>query len=58
MPLAENARAAFLARFERDADPEGALLPAERQRRALLLRRVYFQRLALASSRARAKRRR
>jgi hypothetical protein len=29
-----KARTAFLARFERQADPEGLLAPAERERRA------------------------
>jgi hypothetical protein len=41
-----NGRAAFLARFERLADPEG-------QRRAQQLRSAYFARLALASAKAR-----
>jgi hypothetical protein len=50
------ARAAFLDRFEREADPEGALDPAERSRRAEHLRREYFTRLAYASSRARSAR--
>jgi hypothetical protein len=48
------ARKAFLERFEREADPGGVLDPAERSRRAEHLRRAYFTRLALASSRARA----
>jgi hypothetical protein len=52
-----KARAAFLARFERQADPEGRLPPAERQRRAQQLRRAYFARLALASAKARRARR-
>jgi hypothetical protein len=47
------ARAAFLDRFDRDADPEGTLPPAERARRAAHLRKAYFTRLALASARAR-----
>jgi len=51
-----RARAAFLARFEREADPDGALDPAERARRAEHLRRAHFKRLALASSRARTAR--
>jgi hypothetical protein len=50
-----TARAAFLARFEREADPSGVLDPAERARRAEHLRRAYFTRLAMASSRARKK---
>jgi hypothetical protein len=53
-----KARAAFLARFERLADPEGRLPPAERERRAQQLRSAYFTRLALASAKARRARRR
>ncbi|BCT76925.1 hypothetical protein SCMU_27670 [Sinomonas cyclohexanicum] len=51
------ARAAMLAKFEHEADPEGRLLPAERARRAEHLRKAHFQRLALksAQSRRRAK---
>ena len=52
-----KARAAFLASFERQADPEGRLPAAERQRRAQQLRRAYFARLALASAKARKARR-
>jgi hypothetical protein len=52
-----KARAAFLARFERLADPEERLPPAERQRRAQQLRSAYFARLALASAKARRARR-
>jgi hypothetical protein len=50
-----GARKAFMERFEREADPDGVLDPAERARRAEHLRRAYFTRLALASSRARKK---
>jgi hypothetical protein len=46
-------RAAFLARFEREVDPDGTLDPAERQRRAAQARSVYFTRLSLASAKAR-----
>jgi hypothetical protein len=54
-----KARAAFLARFERLADPDGGRLPAaERQHRAQQLRRAYFARLALASAKARRAHRR
>lgn len=51
------ARAALMAKFEHQADPEGTLLPAERARRAEHLRKAHFQRLALksAQSRRRAK---
>ncbi|MGP4114158.1 hypothetical protein ACTWP5_25015 [Streptomyces sp. 4N509B] len=48
------ARTAFLDKFEKQADPDGTLTPAERARRAEHLRKAHFQRLALASSRARA----
>lgn len=37
------ARAAMMARFDTAADPTRRLLPAERQRRAALLRRSWFQ---------------
>jgi hypothetical protein len=48
-------RAALEAKFERDADPDGVLPPADRARRAEHLQRAYFARLALASARARRK---
>jgi hypothetical protein len=54
----DKARAAFLASFEQQADPEGRLPPAERQRRAEQLRRAHFARLALASAKARRSRQR
>jgi hypothetical protein len=47
------ARAAFLARFEVEVDPDGTLSPEERRRRAEHARRAYFTRLALASAKAR-----
>jgi hypothetical protein len=47
------ARAAFMERFDREVDPAGTLTPDERARRAEHARKAYFQRLALASSRAR-----
>jgi hypothetical protein len=50
-----KARAAFLANFERQVDPEGVLAPEERRRRAEYARRAHFARLALKSARARAK---
>jgi hypothetical protein len=49
------ARAAFLARFEREVDPDGTLPPAERMRRAEHARKAYFAKLALASARARGR---
>lgn len=47
------ARAALMARFEAEVDPDGTLLPDERARRAEHLRKAHFQRLALKSARAR-----
>jgi hypothetical protein len=52
-----NGRAAFLARFEAEVDPDGTLTPEERGRRAEHARRAYFTRLALASAKARRARR-
>jgi hypothetical protein len=51
--LTAPARAAFLGRFEREADPEGVLDLAERARRAEHLRKAFFARLALKSAQAR-----
>lgn len=48
-----KARAALMAKFETDVDPEGTLPPAERSRRAEHLRKAYFARLALKSARSR-----
>lgn len=48
-----KARAALMAKFEREADPHGILAPAERGRRAEHLRKAYYQRLALKSAQAR-----
>ena len=48
-----NGRAAFLARFEREVDPDGRLDPEERARRAEQARRAYFARLSLAAAKAR-----
>lgn len=47
------ARAAFVAKFEREVDPEGVLDPAERARRADHARRAFYARLALKSAQAR-----
>lgn len=47
------AREAFLYRFEVEVDPDGALPPAERARRAEHARKAYFLRLALKSANAR-----
>lgn len=51
------ARQAFLARFERQVDPDGVLTAAERTRRAEHARRAYFLSLALKSAQARRARR-
>lgn len=48
-----NARAALLARFEREVDPDGTLPPHERSARAENARKAYFLRLSLKSARAR-----
>lgn len=52
---ATRGQAGLLARFEREVDPDGALPPAERARRAEAARKAHMQRLALASSKARRK---
>ncbi len=52
-PNAARGQAGLTARFEREVDPHGVLNPAERERRVECARRAHFQRLALASSRAR-----
>ena len=44
------ARDAFLARFERDVDPDSRLPVTERMRRAEAARKAYFSRLALKSA--------
>lgn len=48
-----RARAALLAKFEKEVDPEGTMLPAERAKRAEHLRKAYYTRLALKSAQAR-----
>jgi hypothetical protein len=50
-------RAAFLARFEREVDPDSTLDPEERQRRAAHARSAYFTRLSLRAVQARKARR-
>jgi hypothetical protein len=42
----EPARKAFMARFEKQVDPEGVLSEAERQRRAEAAKKAYFAGLA------------
>lgn len=48
-------RQAFLASFEKQADPDGNLDEAERARRAEHLRKAHFTRLALLSAQKRRK---
>lgn len=42
----QAARTAFMARFERQVDPDGVLHPTERLRRAESAKREHFQRMA------------
>ena len=49
------ARDAFLARFEREVDPECVLPAEERKERAELAKRAYMLRLAKRSAQARKK---
>jgi hypothetical protein len=49
----QAARDSFMARFERQVDPDNVLPPAERQRRAEAAKKAYFLKLALKSARAR-----
>ena len=56
--LTAAGRAAFLARFEREVDPDGSLPEAERQRRAEHARKAHFARLARLSAAARQQRKR
>lgn len=51
--LARSGQAGLRRRFENEVDPDRALSPAERARRADAARRLHFSRLALASARAR-----
>jgi len=48
-----EARAAFLAKFEREVDPDNRLPEPERRRRAEAAKKAYFNALALKSARAR-----
>ncbi len=48
-----RARAAFMDRFALQADPEGKLPAAERERRAEHLRKAYFTKLSLKSAKVR-----
>jgi len=49
-----RARAAFLARFERDVDPDGALDPVDRAKRANAALKAHMARMALGRAKARA----
>lgn len=49
------ARSSFLARFEREVDPDGVLAPQERAKRAQRALRAHMQRLALRSAQSRRK---
>lgn len=51
------ARAAFLARFEKQVDPEGKLSPQERAKRAESARRAHMSKLSAAAAKARAAKR-
>jgi len=50
------ARDAFMARFERQVDPDGLLPADERRRRADAAKRAYFNSLARESANARRSR--
>jgi len=50
--MTAKARESFLARFEREVDPDGTLPAAERTRRAEHAKSAYFSRLALARAKA------
>jgi hypothetical protein len=49
------ARQAFIEKFDRQADPDGVLEPAERTSRAESLRSAHYSRLALKAAQARRK---
>ncbi len=51
-----SARKAFLTRFHLEADPDGVLPEAERDRRAERLKKAYFRSLAMKSAKARSER--
>jgi hypothetical protein len=48
-------REAFLARFERQVDPDGQLPEVERRRRAEHAKRAYMAKLAMRSAKARSR---
>lgn len=49
----EKARAAFLAKFEAEVDPDGTLPPAERAKRADHARKAHMARLRLTAQKNR-----
>ena len=51
--LTAKARKTFLARFEKEVDPDGTLPTDERERRAASARKAYFQKLAYLSAKKR-----
>ncbi|WP_242890126.1 hypothetical protein [Actinomadura litoris] len=53
-PNGERGQRGLLDKFEREVDPEGALTPAERARRAEAARKAHMTRLAYRSAKARA----
>jgi hypothetical protein len=53
--MTQKARETFLSRFEREVDPDGVLLPAERARRAEAARKAYFAGLTLTRLRSRGR---
>ena len=53
---AARGQAGLIEKFRREVDPGGTLPEAERERRAQSAYRAHFQRLALASSKARGAR--
>jgi len=50
----QAARDTFMARFEREVDPDGVLPEAERARRAEAAKKLHFQRMAWKSAKARS----
>jgi hypothetical protein len=54
--VAARAREGLWAKFCREADPDGTLSDVEREKRAQLVQRAYYARLAQRSSAARRKR--
>lgn len=56
--MTSAARLALAAKWERQADPDGTLPEAERNRRAIALRRSHMARMSLASAKARREKKR